>query len=323
MSTNGSIQQQPIRQSPNGRGRKASMMDHRQAPAFHRNPGYRSRWEIWSQAIFGRWVAGPAWHRPVAMLLASRLAPKAFTRNLIHLFALTIAPRISLRLVTQNGPVYRSIQNQSTWWPGLVGRPGDTSRPAEVAAISPATLGRTREFPGHPVQGGIETRSLIDRVPAFGQMTKHIRPPLQGGIETRSLIDRVLAFSQMTEFFRRPQQAGVKNEPLDIMRFRELPAAPASDRDSRQLVLDRIAYQQTALAPPRMILRRQSGPAAESSGTSQSVRQSSHDSSSSADPVPWPDRPSAPVVDVNRLTDQVIQTIDRRLTSWRERMGKV
>jgi hypothetical protein len=310
ISKNGSGWQQ-MRYNANGRNRKLSGGGLRSALARRSRVIYPSRWETWSKVIAGRYVSDAARRRPANIVFVRRVSSPSSLWRIFRLGPFLLTPRISLRsLIHQHlnpgrriyqQALYQTVRHTVSRWQGLSGRQDETRRPAEpVAAAAFVTL-----------RGAVSTDRV--RRPADWVRDSSHRP-LQSVLETERFVDRFLQR-------REPPQV---IETSIALRYDAQSAAIVAERVDRQIVRERTAEQRIALRPPPMILRRRSVSAEESSGAPQSARQRAQNPSTfPADLTPGTYPSVTPLMDVSRLTDQVIQTIDRRLTAWRERMGRI
>ena len=274
---------QQVPYNTNGRSKKLSLHS---TPAQHSGLIYPSRWENWSKVIAGRYISDAARRRPANIVFVRRVSsPSSFWR-VFRLGPFLLSPRINLGTLIHQRALHQTVRNEVSKWQSLPSRRDESGRPAEPVVAT-----------------------------AFvSQVTESLRRPLRTVIVTEHFVDRMLQRRES------PQAIAASVPPRATVR----PVAMDSERIASQMVRERSAAQRMALRPPAMVLQRRSGSAQDSSSALQSARpRAPIPSTFPADPAPGTYPSVTPVVDVSRLTDQVLQTIDRRLTSWRERMGRI
>jgi hypothetical protein len=101
--------------------------------------------------------------------------------------------------------------------------------------------------------------------------------------------------------------------------------APGNSRRAKAVVIDGAAparLNASALAPVERVIRRSKATETERNISSRSVEMASAELQGQTKAINPLRQPTDVAIDVNRLTDQVIQAIDRRIVAQRERMGR-
>jgi len=100
---------------------------------------------------------------------------------------------------------------------------------------------------------------------------------------------------------------------------------PGNSRRAKAVVIDGAAparLSASALAPVEKVVRRSKAAETERKISSRSVEVASAEPRGQTKAINPGRQPTGVTIDVNRLTDQVIQAIDRRIIAQRERMGQ-
>jgi hypothetical protein len=329
----------------------------------HRARPLGSRWTAWARAIAARYAAQAAWRRPVRMWLARPAIPPTGLRKAIRELSITLAPRIRLGLVTldrtrvgdrgrwrtptvantSRGGRSRALHFEPS--PTILNRTLAGEREVRWTALPAAGLqsgrgGAPRVEPGlvalNRAPAG-ETQARWNLAPTIGlplrrSATQPVSPVIQRlagdrararllalrareAVQAGMLGRRLLARGERVEVFGRP---GVGHG--------RLPGTPAARHgESGQQAGEHLAWPKPAPRPPAMVFRRP-GVAPKDPATS------AWEGAPGLEPYPAPPLahntrapgpPQALAMDVNRLTDQVITTLDQRLAAWRERMGRM
>jgi hypothetical protein len=292
-------------------------------PAPRRRP-LGSRWAAWVRRMAARYGTRSPWHRPVEMWLAQFKIHLTLRRDIVHWRPITLAPRIALGLVMQtrmdagNGPL--------RWTAGAAVDRFDERRITLPMEPVLSTLRRTiieerRLWRISTTAIGVGDRR---RTEARTFMSMVVQPLTAERVLTRQVREAV----QTELIMRRLMTRGERVEgfgPSDI-RQRRVPSTPtvlpAATFEKVEEPAIRLRHDPGSLA---MVLRRFN---VAPEGPEMSGRQRTRGIDAAPASTGMRDRlaqgpPQTPAPDVNRLADQVMQTIDRRLTAWRERMGRV
>lgn len=311
----------------------------------HRAHPPGSRWTAWAWTIAARYAARAAWRTPARMWLARPAIPPTGLRKATHELSITLAPRIRLGLVTldrtragergrwrtptvasgSRGGRSRALRFEPS--PTILNRtpagemlPRRTAPPAAGLQSGPSRAPRVE--PGlvalnHTLAGEAQARWNLG--PTIGSpLRRSATRPVSTVVQRLAgewALTRLLARGERVEVFGRP---GVGQG--------RLPGTPAARYgESGQQAGEYLAWPKPAPRPPAMVFRRP-GVAPEEPAMS------AWEGAPGLEPYPAPPLvhstrapgpPQALAMDVNRLTDQVITTLDQRLAAWRERMGRM
>ena len=161
---------------------------------------------------------------------------------------------------------------------------------------------------GHSTAGMILAKGLQPGMASLGSRPWFEREPGQRAIHrpatvlTEQLVQRILTRSERREAFLPARAVRQSLQPVYADRQPYTQREPGSPAPEARAIS----------RPPALVFHSQAR-SQDAEGTLEAPHKTNRH------PVP----PAPPEVDVNRLTDQVIQTIDRRLAAWRERMGRI
>jgi hypothetical protein len=284
----------PLRLQPAvliGDGRRPYRTCFQLAILIHRPRALGSRWVAWAQTVAARYGTRAAWYKPVGMLLARLKTRFTRLREVVHRRSITLAPRTELKLMTLN---HRLAWERAPRWTPMLALGSRDGRSA-----------------------GLRTFVTLDaRRPTNERALAHLlmRQEPQG-VHTEVSVRRFLARGERLEGFGYP---GTSQRRFQTA----LATLPAESSEAAQ---GSAAWMRQEPRPPAMVLRRPGAapkePEMSSGERMQGVEASP--ASSLMHNTRAHGLPPAPALDVNRLTDQVMQTLDRRLTAWRERMGRM
>ena len=245
-----------------------------------------SRWASWAQSIAGRWAPGSAGKRRASLLLAPRRLSGAWVSQTVHWQPVTLAPQLNLRLT--------NLQRILEARPALSSLVQAANRPPLPLRLAPGMTG-------------------VEAGPAAGRERRHWR------------VHRLTTF-QAEQFVLRLVRRGERVEVFGPAAGRPRFMSAAADRRlAGQSPVEEPAAPRGATSQPLAMQFQR--PARPPEGPFQAAHGAPEGPDGFPAPIPGsaprPDPPDTGTLDVNRLTDQVIQSIDQRLTAWRERMGRM
>lgn len=263
-------------------------------------PSAPPRWVAWTKAIAARYTARVAWRRPAGMLFVRPSVSVLVSQRRSHTAFLTLSPRVDLRRVTVNrvaGEV-----NALRGSPAANGGRGGRGAVLRLPGTSMTTLVHQ-----------LRREELAKRL-----LAPQGQEPVQASAnsaQTGMMVRRLLARGERVEAFG---YAGIPG--------RRLPAAAAASHAASDNAGGEPAEQVSRRPGPMPLVYRRPGVVSTEAETRDGRRTYSVEAQTAVRQTlnPLSQNPSqGPSVEVNQLTDQVIQTLDRRLTAWRERMGRM